>query len=370
MKIALYNLTTTIKQGGIETFNWEMARALSKRNHSVHIYGGKGEIIPEVSDGVSVHTFPFLKRELIPDFGSRFRKFMERLSFGLFSLRHLISRRYDYIYVSKPFDIPVVLLASFFSKAKVVFGSGGTEFFPGYSCLVKNVDYFFSCSVFNASQIEQYCGVRPLVLPNGINTDLFKPQTADHELKKSLDLADSDKVIISVCRLIGLKGINYAIKAVARLIKKGHPIKYVIIGEGAERQKLESLAKELDIADNIEFLGNKKNAELPRYYSVADLAIFPSIASETFGISAAEAMACGVAVISTTVGGIPEVVSEGTGLLTPPRDEDALTKAVEKLIADDPLRKKMGMRGREWVMKKYGWDGIVNAFEEYIHDVR
>lgn len=366
MKIALYNLTTTTRLGGIETFNWEMARALSKKNYSVHIYGGKGEIIRDVPDGLLVYTYPYVKREVIPDLGSRFKKFAERLSFGLFSLKDLISRKYDYIYVSKPFDIPVALSVSSFSKSKVIFGSGGTEFFPGYAYLVKKVDHFFACSAFNAGQIEQYCGIRPSVLPNGVNTDLFRPATPDSELRKRLHIDASEKVIISVCRLVGWKGLQYSIKSCARLIKKGYRLKYLIIGEGEERENLGCLAKELGIADNIMFLGGIKNSELPKHYSVADIAVFPSIADETFGISAAEAMACSVPVISTNVGGISEVVSEGSGLLIPPRDENSLEKTIEKLVVDGSFGRKMGLRGREWVIEKFSWDNIADTFERYI----
>jgi D-inositol-3-phosphate glycosyltransferase len=366
MKIALYNLTTTTKLGGIETFTWGMAKALAKRGHTIHIHGGKGNCREDMPAGVSLFLHPFLSRNRIPDFGSRFRKFAERLSFALFSFRQLTRGRYDIIYIHKPYDLPVALLASMISGSRIVFGSGGTEFFPGYRFLVKKVDYFFACSAFNAGQIEQYCGIRPSVLPNGVNTGLFRPSAPDPELRKRLHIDGSEKVIISVCRLVGWKGLRYSIKSCAGLIKKGYRLKYFIIGEGEEREKLGFLAKELGIADNVVFLGGIKNSELPKYYSVADIAVFPSIADETFGISAAEAMACSMPVISTNVGGIPEVISEGSGLLIPPGDEDSLEKAIEKLVVDGSFGRKMGLKGREWMIGKFSWDNIADIFERYI----
>ncbi len=365
MKIALYNLTTTTGFGGIETFNRELGRALAALGHTVHIYGGKGPAIKDLP-GVSVYSYPYIQRDSIPDLGTRFRKFGERLSFGISAFSDLTGRRYDYIYISKPYDLPVALLSAHFSKAKVIFGSGGTEFFPGYKYLAKKVDHFFSCSEFNASQIKEYCGLEPYVLHNGVNTELFRPLSPEVKIRQGLHISDADSVVMSACRLVGWKGINYAIKAVAELVGKGHSLKYLIAGDGEERGKLEALAKESDISDRVIFLGSMQNSELPLYYSFADIAVFPSVADETFGISIAEAMACGVPVVTTRVGGIPEVVTEGTGILAPPRDAHSLAEAMESLLVDNVLREKTGAMAREWIVNSFSWDNIARTFETLI----
>lgn len=366
MKIALYNLTTTTQSGGIETFNREMARALAKRGHTVHVYGGRSAESYNIPPEVTTYLYPYIRRARVPNLGTRFRKFVERLSFGVVTFRDLIKREYDYLYVSKSFDIPVALLASHYLGTKVIFGSGGTEFFPGYGYLVKKVDHFFACSAFNASQIEKYCGIRPEVLPNGVNTELFRPTEPDRELQQKLGLTGTDTIIMSACRLVGWKGIQYAVKAVARLVKEGYGIKYVIIGDGEYRRDLENLVETLGVGNSVLFPGGIKNSELPRYYSVAKAAVFPSIGIETFGISIAEAMACGVPVISTRVGGIPEVVAEGTGLLVPPRDEVSLSEALKTLVTDSALRERMGAEGRRRIIEKFSWDVIVERFGRYI----
>jgi glycosyltransferase involved in cell wall biosynthesis len=363
VKIALYNLTTTTQAGGIETFNREMARALAKKGHTVHIYGGKSPVPYDTPPGVTTYLYPYIRRERVPNLGSRFIKLVERLSFGVMAFRDLIRRQYDYLYVSKPFDIPVALLASRYLKAKVIFGSGGTEFFPGYGYLVKKVEHFFACSGFNASQIEQYCGVRPEILPNGVNTELFRPMDPDGELLQRLHIRGTENVIVSACRLVGWKGIQYAIRAAARLIREGYGIKYVIIGDGKYRSELAALAKTLGVENSVFFLGTVMNSELPRYYSIAGAAVFPSVGIEAFGIAIAEAMACGVPTISTGVGGIPEVVAEGTGLLVPPRDEAALSEAMKTLISDAALREAMSAGGRRRIVERFSWDVIVEMFE-------
>ena len=120
------------------------------------------------------------------------------------------------------------------------------------------------------------------------------------------------------------------------------------------------------MSDRVLFLGRIQNFELPLYYSFADVAVFPSVADETFGISIAEAMACGVPVVSTRVGGIPEVVADDTGLLVPPRDEHSLAQAIETLLADRVLREKTGERARYWVIEKFGWESVLKKFETLI----
>jgi len=195
---------------------------------------------------------------------------------------------------------------------------------------------------------------------------LFTPHSPDLRLKSRLLIDDNEKIILSACRLVGWKGLRYAIEAVAELIRKGLGVKYLIAGIGEDRKNLEVLTKKLGIADNIIFLGSIRNSELPEYYSIADMAVYPSIGKETFGISIAEAMACGIPVISTRVGGIPEVVAEGTGLLVPPKDKISLAQAMETLLCDGELRKQIGNAGRRRVLENFSWDIAAKRLESYL----
>ncbi|WP_353684122.1 glycosyltransferase family 4 protein [Thermodesulfovibrio sp. 3907-1M] len=364
MKILFYNVTTTIKHGGIESFCLGLAKNLAISGWDVTVCGGF-PINIELPDNLNFLTFPFIPRKKFPDFGSRFRKFMERLSFAYAALPTLKKNRYDFFCIFKPYDLPVALFIKKMNKCKIIFFSGGTEFYPGYGYFVKKLDYFFSCSNFNASQIEKYCNIKPVVLPNGIDTQVFKPLQPDLEIKNSLGIKN-EKVIISVCRLVGWKGIQYSIKAVNKAIKEGYNVKYLIIGEGEYRKNLERLVNSLKINNKVIFLGNKSNFELPRYYSIADIAIFPSVADETFGISIAEAMACGIPVISTTVGGIPEVIGD-TGFLVPPCDKNAILDKIKLLINNENLRIELGSKGRQRVVQNFSWDIVIKKFWRHLY---
>jgi glycosyltransferase involved in cell wall biosynthesis len=204
------------------------------------------------------------------------------------------------------------------------------------------------------------------VLPNGVDTALFRPLHLEQRLRDALQISDKEGVVVSACRLVGWKGIEYSIKAVAELLHKGIAVRYLILGEGKDRGRLEKLAESMGVSRGVLFLGSVRNAELPCYYSIADIAVFPSIADETFGIAIAEAMACGVPVVSTVVGGIPEVVSGESGILVPPKDDISLARAMEKLLTGEDIRRKMGNEGRKWVTQNFSWDVIAERFEKYI----
>ncbi|MCM8809353.1 MAG: glycosyltransferase family 4 protein [Candidatus Omnitrophica bacterium] len=364
MKIALYNLTTTVKNGGIETFCWGLARNLSSRGIEVDLYGGNSnKIFPSIKN-LRVIPLPYIPRDKFPNFGSRFRKFMERLSFCYHAFPQIRKNRYNFFCIFKPFDLPLALLIKKIKSSKIIFFSGGTEFFIGYKTMAKKIDFFFSCSKFNAKQIEDYCGIKPLILPNGIDTELFKPLQPATKLKEFLEI-DEEKILITVCRLVGWKGVQYGVKALKILLEKGYKIKYLIIGEGEYRRNLEKLVKDLEIREKVLFLGNIENSQLPKYYSLAHIAIFPSIADETFGISIGEAMACGVPVISTKVGGIPEVVGDA-GILVNPKDENAIAQSLEHLITNPHIRNELAMRARKRIINLFSWEIIINKFLEHI----
>lgn len=365
MKIALYNLTATVKNGGLETFCWGLARNLSAKGIEVDLYGGKSnKIFPSIKN-LRIITLPYIPRDKFPDFGSRFRKFMERISFCYHAFPQVKKNKYNYFCIFKPYDLPLALLVKKITTSKIIFFSGGTEFFKGYKSMAKKIDYFFSCSKFNAKQIEDYSGIKPIILPNAIDTELFIPLKPELELKKFLEI-DEEKILITVCRLVGWKGIQYGIKAVKNLLDKGYNIKYLIIGEGEYRRELEKLVEDLGIKNKVLFLGNIENSKLPKYYSFAHIALFPSIADETFGISIGEAMSCGVSVISTKVGGIPEVVGDA-GILVNPKDEKALAQSIKYLIENPSIRKEFSLKARNRIVNFFSWDNIVDQFLEYIN---
>jgi len=176
--------------------------------------------------------------------------------------------------------------------------------------------------------------------------------------------------MIFACRqLFPRKGIRFLLEAGAQLKPQFPDLKIVVAGDGFERPQLARLAADLGIAADVTFLGWVPNAELPQYYRAAALSVIPSL-EEGFGIPAAEAMGCEVAVVATDAGGLPEVVEHGvTGLVVPRGDSKALARAIGSLLADPERRRRMGQAGRERALRLFDWDRSAQQFEELYREI-
>ncbi|MGH7508763.1 MAG: glycosyltransferase [Gemmatimonadales bacterium] len=176
--------------------------------------------------------------------------------------------------------------------------------------------------------------------------------------------------MIFACRqLFPRKGIRFLLEAAAQLKPRFPDLKVVVAGDGFERPELVHLATRLGIAADVTFLGWVPNAELPPYYRAAALSVIPSL-EEGFGIPAAEAMGCEVAVVASDAGGLPEVVEDGvTGLVVPRGNSSALAGAIGSLLADPQRRRAMGQAGRARALRLFDWDRSAEQFEQLYREI-
>jgi glycosyltransferase involved in cell wall biosynthesis len=176
--------------------------------------------------------------------------------------------------------------------------------------------------------------------------------------------------MIFACRqLFPRKGIRFLIEAAAKLKPRFPDLKVVIAGDGFERPELVRLAENLGLGPDVTFLGSVPNTELPPYYRGAAVSVIPSL-EEGFGIPAAEAMGCEVAVVASDAGGLPEVVENGvTGLVVPRGDATALAQAIGSLLADPERRRAMGQAGRARALRLFDWDRSAEQFEQLYREV-
>jgi glycosyltransferase involved in cell wall biosynthesis len=370
MKIALYNLTTTTKFGGVESFVWDLARELAQRGQSITIIGGQGSRREPVP-GVRVLTFPFISRDLIQSIPPLRRayaeaKLLERLSLAVSALPHLIAARYDILHLQKPYDLAPALLAGRLSGAKVILGCHGEDFYRGDRMLARRADAAVSCSQYNARTIAARYGILPQVVFNGIDTTLFRPVPPDPRIVALRGGSAATPVLLWVGRFQPWKGVDVAIRA---LLHIPNAI-LVIAGDGQERANLEQLTAELGLEKRVHLLGSLPRAELPAVYAASDLLLATSFASETFGIGPVEAQACGLPVVASRFGGFPEVIDEGrTGLLYPPRDAQALATAVNRLLDDPALRANMAAAAPIWAAQ-FAWPAVADRVEAAYRAVR
>ncbi|MEK6321365.1 MAG: N-acetyl-alpha-D-glucosaminyl L-malate synthase BshA [Acidobacteriota bacterium] len=181
---------------------------------------------------------------------------------------------------------------------------------------------------------------------------------------------DGEKIIVHVSTFRPIKRITDCIEVVARLkqleISSGSQfgVKLVMCGDGPERADAEALATRLGVADSVDFVGKQPQSKVREYLSVADLLLLPS-QSESFGLTALEAMACEVPVIATRVGGIPELVEDGgCGFLFEIGDVDGMAAAALRVLTGDEERERLGRRGREIAVSRFGTEKIIPQYED------
>lgn len=189
------------------------------------------------------------------------------------------------------------------------------------------------------------------VLYNGIDTDEFGRPGGRSEARASLGVGTDDFVIVQVARLDYLKDHATAVRTLAKAAGEIPQARLVLIGDGPERGAIAAAAGELGVADRVTWLGTRHDvaALLPG----ADLFLLTSV-SEGIPLTVLEAMAAGLAVVATDVGGLGEIVVHGeTGFLAPAQDSDGLAARVIRLARDPALRRAMGTAGRARACRQF-----------------
>ncbi|MFT5142446.1 MAG: N-acetyl-alpha-D-glucosaminyl L-malate synthase BshA [Rhodothermales bacterium] len=203
------------------------------------------------------------------------------------------------------------------------------------------------------------------VIPNFIDTVRFRRQMKDH-FKQAL-CPNGEKVLVHVSNFRPVKRATEVVRVFDRLRKEGHAIKLLLVGDGPDRIPCEHLARELGVVEDIRFLGKQEPVE--EILSIADVFLMPS-GSETFGLAALEAMACGVPVVATDIGGLPELIVEGvTGFMTPLGDLDGMTDRVRALLLNEELHAKMAQASRARAVDVFDVERIIPAYEQHYREV-
>jgi glycosyltransferase involved in cell wall biosynthesis len=179
----------------------------------------------------------------------------------------------------------------------------------------------------------------------------------------------NDRTILFVGRLIERKGVQHLIRALGA-VREQTAARLVVIGEGPERRRLETLAREAGVAEHVDFRGRVSDEELRRAYATADVFVLPSVLdarqdTEGLGVVLLEAMNYSVPVIASDIGGITDIVQhDRTGLLVPPGDDAALATALARMLTDAALSRTLGAAGQRRLRDAFSWERIVEQWEE------
>lgn len=361
--------------GGGATVAYKLAIGIAKRGHVVSVFttnfNSKSSI--ENYGNISIYRY-----------GTNFELLNRNLSLGMFlkPLKHDVNIVHTHV-GSSPMDIYPPLLYIRKKKKPLIVSSHAD--IGSYSGIARKVAYYFYYRLINEvlshadiiiSPSESYAKEsllknykeKVVVIPNGVNPEEFNIEYPKSYCRDILGLPFDKKIILYVGGLVQRKGLNVVIKSMPEIVKSISNVELIIVGEGSMREALTKLARDLKVSKYVKFVGLVENSEKVLYFKSADVFVLPSL-YEVFGIVNLEAMACGIPIIASNVGGIPEVVKDGkNGILVPPRNSKSLSDAIIYLLENEDIREKMGKNGMKEV-KKYSWDKIAEMTEKVYKEV-
>jgi glycosyltransferase involved in cell wall biosynthesis len=248
--------------------------------------------------------------------------------------------------------------------------------YPLFKMIFKKADMIQSISTYlaNFGRSMGYRGEVEIV-PNGVDVSKFTinyPDLELNKLKSRLDKKPGDVFLVTTSRLVPKNGVFDVIKSLEFLPDN---IKFLVLGDGPQMDSIKWFVKEKNLAERVKLLGYVDQKEILKYLKISDIFIRPSL-SEGFGNSFIEAMAAGLPVIATPVGGIVDFLfdpidnseKEPTGVFCQPNDPKSITEAVEKILNNQELKTKIINNGRKLAIEKYDWNLLANEMRVKVFD--
>lgn len=247
---------------------------------------------------------------------------------------------------------------------------------PLYARVYRCANVIKVISKFLEGEVQKLGVSAPVhIIPNGVDVAKFSATVADEtiaDLKNKFGKKMGDVILFTASRLVLSRGVEDTIRALAFLPAN---VKFVIAGEGDDKEKLEEIARESKVSERVQFVGHVDHAELPGYYKASDIFVRPSII-EGFGNAFVEAFAAGIPVVATPVGGIPDFLFDPernpnkapTGLFCEVQNPESIARAVQRFIDNPALVSEVVANAKALVAEKYDWDGISNMQKELLFE--
>ncbi len=359
MKVCLITSEFPPVIGGIASHVYELARALSAKGVSVtvvHPVAPGTQAVETDAQHFTVHRPEIIRTKPFYDFAlQRYLKTLQREHH--FDLIHVHGVRP--LTASKGLSIPVI----FTNHSSGFLARHHAGFIRKWRTrrLLAHVDALIGPSdeLVDSARYFGYQGPARMIA-NGVDAERFTPGKG---FKRSAWAVNEDDIVILLARRLVFKnGVIGFAEAVAQM--KAPNFRIVIAGDGPDRAAMTAILEKANRLDQCVFLGRISNADMPDIFRSADVSVLPSLAEAT-SIAGLEAMASGLPLVGTNVGGIPTIINDGvTGLIVPPRDPGALAKALDALCAEKDQRQKMGHAARARVEAEFSWPKIA---EETCH---
>lgn len=234
---------------------------------------------------------------------------------------------------------------------------------PLYKAIYKKADYIHSISNYLAQRAWRFGYQGPItIIPNGVDINEFIKVFSDQEkieLRNKIGIKKNEKIIITTSRLEPKNGLSDLVEGFSLLKNQSDfSLKLLILGEGSERSKIEEIIKDNKLEELVILTGFVNQKDVPKYLAISDVFIRPSL-SEGLGNSFLEAMAAGLPVIATPVGGIPDfLIDEVNGLFCQPGNPQSIADSLLRIFSDVRLSERVIENGRAMVVKEYNWESL------------
>ena len=370
--------------GGTGAYVYYLSRQLQKSGHNVHIVTRHKMNSTEIVDGVNI---TYIKCE-----GNPLTKYWSFARSTFKKLEELNKKfAFDIIHANLPlvpnFAIPKesanVLVSTVHStwkgEAEAIKHEGlrklntNEKFMLEFNSLLrssekklmKRSDALIAVSMYTKKELTEFYDIdeeKVHVIYNGVDVQKFKPNKDRTGLRRELGLEEKQKIILFVGRLYQRKGLGTLFQSISKVVQNFKDAKFVISGEGfrQNKEKLLKLAEKLKIENSVLFVGYFPDEKLPDLYAASDIFVLPAL-YENFPFAILEAQATGLPVISTKVGGIPELVTnKKNGLLVEPANSEQLTEEIMILLQNPKFAEELGKRARQLIEEKFAWPLIKN----------
>ncbi len=355
MKVLL--ITTHINFGGISSYTFSLAKALINNGHEVVCASASGEMLPLFKrNKIRTINIPInTKSELNPLIIMSLIRLLMLNRTEKFDIIHAHTRVTQVLasYLSKITKIPFVSTCHGFFRRNL-----GRQLYPCWGDRVIAI----SEAVKKHLMIDFYVKEEKVKLVhNGIDINQFKITA------KRSDANYKSKTVGIIARLSTVKGHKYLIEAMAEVIREFDDARLFIFGQGKIKYELIKQAQSLKILKQVFFLPSISNTA--EVLQEIDIFVMPSI-QEGLGLSILEALACGVPVVASNVGGIPSIIKHDvSGLLVEPANPMAIAGAIMRVMEDRRLAIRLGQKGRQQVEEKFNLGTMVSEIEKVYEEV-
>lgn len=355
--LRIVHTVSSLKFGGMEQFVVRLAGAQAKQGHHVSVLALRGGPLADDLGAASVKAFVLDGQSS----AWRFTRGVARLALA----------RPHIIHCHNSPSLRYAVSGKLAAAAKLILTVHGECMGDVRQCSeweLRQIDTVVGVSTDVANRsYTRYGAYSPwTVIPNGVTPGT--PQRSREEVRRELNLPTGPTAIV-VARLDPVKDQETLLRAAAMLNASGIAMNVLIVGDGSERERLEQLLPELGLSrDRIRFLGFR--TDVPDLLLASDLFVLSSL-QEGLPLATLEAMAQGLAVVQTAVGGVPELIEHGrNGLLVPKQQPESLAQAIRNVIADPALGRALAEAGRHTVFTEYSFEHMVQRYEELYQKCR